>query len=293
IPFVDKAWKITVISVVISTVTSVLLAIAVNTNPVISGGIGFFVAAIIAYPVGKIILKYLEIIQRQNKQLMHLNAELDAYDHTVAHNLKNSINSILLNSQMLIQITEETDKSQTYARRIESVSREMTKTIDSLLLLSSVREEDVPLEAVDMADVIFRAQKRIESYIYRYNPDIKYPETWEVGIGYEPWLIEVWANYLSNAVKYSGEQSIIKCGSDVLTSGQVRYWVQDNGRGLNIDEQQQLFQRFSRTERIDGHGLGLSIVMQIMTRLGGTAGVESEGHGQGSTFYFTLPARIS
>jgi signal transduction histidine kinase len=70
----------------------------------------------------------------------------------------------------------------------------------------------------------------------------------------------------------------------------VRFWVHDNGAGLSADEQRQLFTPFTRlhTHRREGHGLGLAIVQQIVNRLGGTAGVQSEP-GYGSTFYFTLP----
>ena len=59
---------------------------------------------------------------------------------------------------------------------------------------------------------------------------------------------------------------------------------------MSQEEQAQLFVPFTRlhTHRADGHGLGLSIVQNIITKLGGQAGVEST-LGQGSKFYFTLP----
>lgn len=73
----------------------------------------------------------------------------------------------------------------------------------------------------------------------------------------------------------------------------VRFWVRDNGPGLTPDQQAQLFTPFERLHqaRAEGHGLGLSIVKRIVEKLGGEVGVESDGvPGQGSTFYFTLPA---
>jgi signal transduction histidine kinase len=70
----------------------------------------------------------------------------------------------------------------------------------------------------------------------------------------------------------------------------VRFWIRDNGKGLNLEEQSLLFTPFTRlsTGDVDGHGLGLSIVRRIAEKLGGRAGVQSE-LGLGSTFYFTLP----
>ena len=64
-----------------------------------------------------------------------------------------------------------------------------------------------------------------------------------------------------------------------------------NGRGLTPEQCARLFVPFERLEqaRVEGHGLGLSIVQRIVTKLGGQVGVESEGvPGRGSTFYFTL-----
>jgi signal transduction histidine kinase len=75
----------------------------------------------------------------------------------------------------------------------------------------------------------------------------------------------------------------------------IRYWVRDNGDGIRADQQAQLFSEFTRLEgaRGQGHGLGLAIVKRIVDKLGGKVGVESNGvAGEGSTFYFTLPAAM-
>ncbi len=61
--------------------------------------------------------------------------------------------------------------------------------------------------------------------------------------------------------------------------------------GIDIDAQEKIFLPFTRMSqaKIEGHGLGLSVVQRIVERLGGQVGVESE-IGKGSRFYFTLPA---
>jgi two-component system sensor histidine kinase/response regulator len=71
----------------------------------------------------------------------------------------------------------------------------------------------------------------------------------------------------------------------------VRFWVKDNGPGLTEGQQAQLFTQFTRLHKVraTGYGLGLSIVQRIVAKLGGEVGVES-APGQGSCFYFTLPA---
>jgi len=68
--------------------------------------------------------------------------------------------------------------------------------------------------------------------------------------------------------------------------------LHDNGRGLTVSEQSRLFVPFTRINqtRVEGHGLGLSIVQRIVEKCGGRVGIESQV-GQGSTFYFTLPVK--
>ena len=84
-------------------------------------------------------------------------------------------------------------------------------------------------------------------------------------------------------------QGVIR--ADAPANGMVRFWTRDNGQGLSEQERATLFQRFSRLDRhqrIEGYGLGLSIVQRIVGKLGGEVGIESEV-GVGSTFYFCLP----
>ncbi len=76
--------------------------------------------------------------------------------------------------------------------------------------------------------------------------------------------------------------------------GMVRFWVRDNGPGLTPEDQTRLFVPFTRLDqiRVEGHGLGLSIVRRIVEKLGGQVGVESEGlPGRGSVFSFTLSSK--
>ena len=70
----------------------------------------------------------------------------------------------------------------------------------------------------------------------------------------------------------------------------MRFWVRDHGPGISAEQQERLFMAFSRLHisAVEGHGLGLSIVQRIVSKLGGEVGVRSEP-GQGSTFFFTLP----
>ena len=145
-----------------------------------------------------------------------------------------------------------------------------------------------------MIDDVWR---RLTNLAEQANAELVRPERWPSAIGYAPWIEEVWTNYLSNAIKYGGDPPRIEIGADVFgvesngDTPQVRFWVHDNGPGISDAERKQLFQEFSRLDqhsKLQGHGLGLSIVKRILDKLGGTFGVESLPD-QGSTFFFTLP----
>ncbi len=248
-----------------------------------------------------------EALRQYAAELEARNEELDAFSHTVAHDLKGLLNHVIGFAHVLTKayaVLPEEERSH-YLRTIAQSGRRMSNIIDELLLLASVRKvEDVELGPLDMARIVAEVQERLGYLIERYQAHIISPEAWPVALGYGPWVEEVWVNYISNAIKYGGRPAEgipprVELGYDgpadqqigESASRQVRFWVRDNGAGLTLEEQSRLFTPFTRLDqaRVKGHGLGLSIVRRIVDKLEGQVGVESE-IGVGSTFWFTLPA---
>lgn len=234
-------------------------------------------------------------LQRYAAELQSHNAELDAFAHTVAHDLKNPLTSLLGYTEIL-QTSQDLispEEALTYLNDITRVGEKMTLIINGLLLLASTRGHGaVAMHQVDMSAIVHELQIRFSQTIATSQATIVAPERWPLVRGYAPWVEEVWANYLSNAIKYGGSPPQITLGADpAREDGFVRFWMRDNGAGLSKSEQAKLFTPFTRlhTHLQEGHGLGLVIVQQIVYRLGGSVGMES-APGQGSTFYFTLPA---
>jgi signal transduction histidine kinase len=235
-----------------------------------------------------------ELVQQRTVELEARNQELDAFSHTVAHDLRNPLTLVLGFAEVLEQdcTTASHEELQYYADSIVRNGRKMSNIVDELLLLAGVRKIEVTASPLNMAPIVAEALRRLTHLIDEYQAEIAVPETWPVAMGYGPWIEEVWANYLSNAIMYGGRPPRIELGAGLQIGRMVRFWVRDHGPGLTTEQQEPLFTPFTQLVQIraKGHGLGLSIVRRIVTKLGGQVGVESSGvPGQGSLFFFTLP----
>ncbi len=233
-----------------------------------------------------------EEVEKANHKLQVSNEELNAFAHTVAHDLKGPLGRMIGFSEMVLRDGDGMTSGQLneFLQIIAKNGHKMNEIIEALLLLSTVRQKDIEITHFDMINCVVEAKHRVELQYENQQAEILIPETLPPCRGYETWITEVWTNYLSNAIKYGGCPPRIQVGAMKQKDSMVRYWVRDNGQGLSPSQQAQLFTPFTRLnqESIAGHGLGLSIVRRIIEKLGGKVGVDSE-LGHGSTFYFTLP----
>ena len=243
-------------------------------------------------------------LKRENEKLRAeiadreaLIADLNAFSHMVAHDLKNPLSALTGYSFLLSTRLRDTQDitALRYLEIIDQTATRMARIIDGLLLLASVRQQDVEIQKLDMGQVIAEVESRLELMIYQYHAEIIKPKTWPEVMGFGPWIEEVWSNYISNAIKYGGTPPIVKLGSTRLQNGKIRFWIHDNGNGLPAESLPGLFTAYNRIEqtdrpRVEGHGLGLSIVKRIIDKMNGEVSVESANTpGEGCIFSFTLP----
>ena len=234
----------------------------------------------------------LQALRERAAELQRHNEELDAFAHTVAHDLQSPLATLagyvdLLYGEERLPAAER----EQILLAIRHNARKMSNIVDELLLLAGMRKEKVAVRPItDMGALVAEALLRLEQMVESSGAEIGWPAQWPVALGHPPWVEEIWANYLSNAIKYGGRPPRVEVGARPLPDGFVRFWVRDNGTGLAPEEQARLFTPFTRLHqlRTTGHGLGLSIVRRIVDQIGGRAGVESEV-GEGSVFYFDLP----
>lgn len=229
------------------------------------------------------------------QELENQNAELDAFADSVAHDLRNPLSTIIGFAEALLEPFDDLTQQaqQAIIASIARVGRKMDSIIEELLLFARVRKMAVKSVPVDMGPLVDNVRQRLQQLIASHEAELTVPERWPLALAHGPWIEEVWANYISNAISYGGRPPKVILGADHVPDNRVRFWVCDNGTGVPPSLQKRIFHGFDHSSalRPQGHGLGLALVKRIIEKLNGTVELESPlQNGSGSRFSFTLPA---
>lgn len=238
-------------------------------------------------------------LQHRAEELQDQNLALNDFAHTLAHQIQGLL-SQMVGYASLVDSHYQEDLSVPAKQAVDQIMQsgyKMNNVITELLLLASIRSESVQANLLDNRRILAEVFKRLRYQIRETKAVIKSPENWPQAVGYAPWIEEVWLNYLSNGLKYGGNENlppVLQLGAAPAGNGMVRFWVTDNGPGISEIDQKRLFKAHTRvtSKKIKGEGLGLSIVWRIVKKSGGDVGVESK-EGGGSCFWFTLPEQIT
>jgi signal transduction histidine kinase len=236
------------------------------------------------------------LLIERTAELEERNSELDTFAQMVAHDLKNPLNAIVNITGLFLEnhLTQPILEPKWVERLqfVEKSGQQAVGTINALLTLAGVsRRTQIQITPLDMSSIVQQVlENRLAYTLEEYQANIMLPESWPTAVGYGPWVEEIWANYLTNALKYGGRPPQLELGGTLQEDNMVRFWIRDNGHGLSAEAQNKLFTPFTRLHKDEeGHGLGLSIVQQIAEKLHGYVGAECIIN-QGCVFYFTLPA---
>jgi signal transduction histidine kinase len=231
-------------------------------------------------------------ISEKAAELAEHNIALDEFNHTMAHQVQGLLSQMIgyasfIDMHYAAQLDEEAQRALSMV--IQS-GHKMNNVINELLLLASIRRDDIQVMPLDMGRIVAEVRKRLRLQIGQYEADLTLPDKWPIALGYASWIEEVWVNYINNGLKYGGRPPRLELGASTQPDGMIRFWVKDNGVGIAPADQKKLFKPHTRLRqrRVRGEGLGLSIVHRIVKKCAGQVGVESE-LGAGSTFWFTLP----
>jgi signal transduction histidine kinase len=236
------------------------------------------------------------------------NAELKSADEArlrllsvVTHELGNPLTSISAFASMLSK-NKEGNLSQREMSMIEAITRgetQMRALVKDLLDLSRVEagELDLDISPIDLRDVVGGVVKSMNPVIESKSQSItaNIPDSPVAVNGDHDRLVQVVTNLISNASKYSPEQSHIQL-SMLARESVSTIEITDRGIGISRDDQQKLFTPFFRsdnsdTRQVPGTGLGLVICKQIVELHGGKLTIDSS-RGLGTTVRVELPIYV-
>ena len=229
-------------------------------------------------------------------ELARTNLELERFASAAAHDLVEPLQTMAGFADLL---------ERRYADRLDDDGREflghiadgadrMRRLIDGLLRYSRTAQQDLHVEAVDVAATLGVVLRNLHASIEDCGGAVTFDAASLPCVRADrDLLVNVLQNLVANALKFSGERTPeVQVTAERTGDDAWRIVVADNGIGIATENQQAIFGMFGRVEAAvarPGVGLGLALCERVVARLGGTIGVDSTP-GVGSRFWFTLPA---
>ena len=217
--------------------------------------------------------------------------------HFVAHEMRTPLTAIQGSSELISRYNLPEAKRRELSQMINAESKRLARMITTFLDVEklSAGQMELRLAELDLAALAEACCRRAAPLAEKKRIVLANRVPGGIRLRADGELLEYAVyNLLTNAVKYSPEQTEVVIGASA-GGGRVRLWVADQGIGMDEEEMKQLFRKFYRTRRAEqsgetGTGIGLSIVRQIVELHDGAISVES-APGKGSTFTVELPAR--
>lgn len=229
--------------------------------------------------------------------LKQLDRMKNEFVHTISHDLRSPLTSVLGYSELIKRIGSLNDQQVEFLDRIRSSVESITALVNDLLDLGRLEAGfDTRREVVHLDNILKFALDTMEGQfkINEQNLQLEIGPDIPKMRGNPIRLRQLLDNLLSNAVKYSPKGSKISVSLQ-SEDNQIIFSVTDNGSGIPQSEQVRIFEKFYRAsnvpDQVGGSGLGLAIVKSIVDSHQGRTWVESN-MGKGSTFYVVLPAYI-
>ena len=243
------------------------------------------------------------LAKKQNQEIEELNRAQNRFFSSMSHEIRTPINTIIGLNEMILRENVSDDVASD-ALNIQSASKMLLSLINDFLDMSKIESgkmEIVPVEynIGDMlSDVVNMIWIRAKEKGLEFHIDVDDAVPARL-FGDEVRIKQILINVLKNAVKYTQSGSVtlsIQNKGNDSDYAQITYSVADTGMGIKKENIPYLFNAFKRVEAaesnyIEGAGLGLSIVKQLVDLMGGEIAVNSV-YTKGSTFIITLPQKV-
>lgn len=235
-------------------------------------------------------------VQERTRQLLEANRDLESFSTSVSHDLRAPLRHITSFADILQQhLGDRADPTTLkHLQTIAAAAQRMTALIEGLLAFSRLGLAPLSKRPVGMATQVGASINRLSHDLGTRQVEWDIPADLPTVSGDALLLSQVWDNLLGNALKYSRPRpcSQVRVGWREQPGEGLLFWVADNGVGFDPARAHRLFgvfQRLHRASEFEGTGIGLALCRRIIERHGGRIWAEARP-GEGSTFYFVLPA---
>ncbi len=235
-------------------------------------------------------------LETKNAELAAVNRELETFAYSVSHDLRQPLRSIDGFSKVLLEEHAGglPPDARHYLERVRAGAQRMAALIDGLLALSRVTQSELVRRPLRLDAIARRVFQRLSDGDPGRAAELDIDG--EILAQGDPQLIEsVLENLIGNAWKFTAHARPARLAVGVACEPRRAFYVRDNGVGFQMEYAGKLFgpfQRLHSDKQFAGTGIGLATVQRIVHRHGGEIWAESRP-GEGSTFYFTLPAEAA
>lgn len=234
-------------------------------------------------------------VAERTAELEAANAELQMFNHSIAHDLRQPLGHIIGFADLL-ERSDAGALSEDALHRVQLIrrgARDMNALVGGLLALSRISRTELRSRALDLGAMALAVLDELRSA----EPQRVMQAMVEPGLtarGDAALVRDLLANLIGNAWKYSARaaQPWLHMTSVQASGGETVFGVHDNGVGFDAASADKLFMPFARlpsSAGFDGSGIGLATVKRIVQRHGGRIWAESRP-GERTSFYFTLGA---
>ncbi len=251
---------------------------------------------------------FAEGLEASNRRLEELNAQLQEASRlkseflaNTSHELRTPLNGMIGFLQLVLDgLCENRDEERDFLKQGLQCSRHLLGLINDVLDIAKIEAGKLNVEAekVDVRDLFAEVETVTHVQAKQAGITLRFEPQADEGVFVRcdfPKTKQVLINLIGNSLKFTPRGSITIRATAHPDLGHMMFEVVDTGIGIPRDHQKLIFEKFtqadgSTTRKYGGTGLGLAISRSLVELMGGIIGVHSEGEGQGTRMYFSLPA---
>ena len=252
-------------------------------------------------------------MEKLNRELLAKQKEMEQVFYAASHDLRtpllnikgfsqeieleiNELAKLIRESETIEKVRSDAPDSIQEIREsiayIQASTRKMDQLINQFLHISRLGRQELKCEHISMDTLVKDILNTMEYQLEEAQAHVELGDLPDC-VGDLSMLNQLFTNLLDNAIKYRDSDRRLVIGvSGKKEEGQLIYCVDDNGLGINEEDQQNIFHLFSRAHHHqEGEGVGLAIVKLIGEKHGGRVTLASR-QGQGSSFCLHIPASV-